>query len=149
MTTIAFDGKTLAADRLRTMRGVPMTATKVFRARHWKLHGSEALYGCAGDSYEIVALREWLQGAGEKPTLKDISILAMDRDCQAWLGNESFAFVPVTLPIFGIGTGGEYAMGAMAAGKCAADAVKIAETLDNCTGLGIDILEWNPEEKRA
>jgi hypothetical protein len=145
VTTIAWDGKTLAADRLRTVGSVPTPATKIFRApkacAHVQADFVVAMYGVAGDSGDAVAFRQFVEDAGAKPALKNCSIIVIDVAGRCWFSDESLRFHLCDLPSFGVGSGSEFAEGAMEAGKSAIDAVLIASKRDVRTGMGIDVLE--------
>ena len=70
MTCIAFDGKTLAADKLACMNGLRNTVTKIHRV-------GPLLVGGAGDSAFIGAMIEWIK-AGREP--KDFPAAQRDKD---------------------------------------------------------------------
>lgn len=46
-----------------------------------------------------------------------------------------------------IGSGADYALGAMYAGKSAKEAVEIASQLDTGTGLGVDVVTFDKGKK--
>lgn len=142
MTTIAWDGVSLAGDKKRTMTGVPMPCVKIFRAVDSDT-GRELLYGCAGDSGQCEWFRRWCSRECPKPALSDINLLCIDTNRDIWAANESLLWTPISLPWFAIGSGGGIALGAMAAGKTARQAIKIASRLDNATGLGVDVLRFS------
>lgn len=139
MTTIAWDGTRLAADKKRSVHGTAMPCTKI-----WRFQGQ--LYGAAGDSWDCVAVRDWIEGRVDKPVVTNLSVLRIDTERRAWLMEEKLSWHEITLPTWVLGSGGEYAMGAMAAGKNAIDAVEIANVLDNGSGLGVDWLMWERHE---
>lgn len=143
MTTIAWDGKSLAGDRKRTFGSTPMPCTKVFRApAPTKCLPGGVLFGCAGDSFDAHAFRTWIE-AGEpdaRPTFKNLGIIGIDAQGRCWQASDGYSFIPVSLPKWAGGSGADYALGAMACGKTAAEAVEIAITLDNSSGLGVDVL---------
>lgn len=58
----------------------------------------------------------------------------------AWILEQPGEVVDVPTP-WSIGSGGDFAHGAMAAGCSALEAVKIASCLDIRTGLGFDCIE--------
>lgn len=143
MTTIAWDGKTLAADRLRTVGNTPMGATKLFRVEAPFYSGGlkgGILFGACGDSWDCAAFRLWVEG-GNPPTPKNLGVVAIDARGVCWYGGETLIFHEVELPYWACGSGADYALGAMAAGKPAREAVEIASGLDVHTGLGVDVLE--------
>ena len=70
MTTVAWDGKALAADKQITWGGTPLITTKVHRAR--SKDGRRVIFGCAGKSFEIQAFVDWVNGKRERPELTEI-----------------------------------------------------------------------------
>lgn len=98
------------------------------------------LYGCAGDCNDAVAFKEWVMGRGGEPTIKSLSVLAIDDQKRIWLANDSLVWIPIEKPVFAIGSGQDFAIGAMVAGKNAAEAVGIASEWDVHTGMGVDTL---------
>jgi hypothetical protein len=137
MTTIAWDGIALAGDKLRTIDGIPVPATKVFRVQEG---GQGFLYGCAGRSGDCVAFQRWKQGAGEQPNLTDIYLICVKEDRSVWWADERLQWIEVPGGRWAIGSGGMCALGAMAAGVSARRAVEIATQHDNATGLGVDVV---------
>lgn len=135
MTTIAFDGRTIAADRLC---GEVISVCKLFR-----IQTGEILAG-AGDYSKIIEVAAWLQGEADKPELpdqEDTDFLLVDATGHAsWLTWPWLRRVRVTEPFCAIGSGRDFALGAMAAGASAKKAVEIAARFDPSTGGGIDTL---------
>lgn len=142
MTTIAWDGTTLAGDRQRDIRRTPVAATKIFKLdapiQVSNLERAQ-MFGCAGDSAEAVAFRAWVEtGAVGRLDVKDIDVVAIDAVGRCWFAGASMIFIPIPLPFWGIGSGADYAMGAMARGATAREAVKIASDFDIGSGMGVD-----------
>jgi ATP-dependent protease HslVU (ClpYQ) peptidase subunit len=142
MTTIAFDGHTLAADRQSTWGGTATKTRKIFRATH--ADGRRMIYGCAGLTHECQAYTRWIDGKIERPEFTDLSILSIDQKGRIWHANQTMLWVRIMTKQWAIGSGCDYALGAMAAGKSAAEAVRIASKLDVGTGFGVDVLEIKP-----
>lgn len=138
MTTIAWDGHTLAGDRQSTWGGTATKTRKIFRAEH--TDGRKMIYGCAGLSHECQAYTRWINGEIEKPDFTDLSILSIDQKGRIWHTNQTLLWVRIMARQWAIGCGCDYALGAMAAGKTATEAVRIASKLDVHTGLGVDTL---------
>ena len=130
MTTVAFDGETLAADSLQVGQCIDQIHSEKICQ-----HGS-LIAGFAGEVQQgIIALR-WLKDQSKpKPSpqdLKEMSALII-RDGKAYHMSDMCELIPVGKPC-AIGSGGEFAMGAMLAGATAIEAVKIAAKLDVNTG---------------
>lgn len=156
MTTIAFDGNTLAADSQTTQDGLrlSMQAKKIHlcpSGQTWRVNGIPVwAFGVAGklSSAHLVetALLEFDDGitvATSFPKGSSLTYLLItqsgevfvggqnDDDDQAWLSQ-------VSTPI-AIGSGSELAIGAMAAGGDAAMAIEIASRYDTNTGGEIQV----------
>lgn len=139
MTTIAWDGRMLAGDRRSTWGGTPTQIdTKLVRARHPS--GRVLLVGCAGITEECHAVREWLLGQRDQPEVTDVRIMGVDDTGFVWVGSKPGFWAPVGRRPWAIGSGADYALGAMAAGKSARQAVLIASRLDTYTGDGVTVL---------
>jgi len=140
MTTIAWDGKTLAADR-RVSYGSISDAkmTKIAKTKF-------GLCGAAGNSSLAAGFKRWFHNGekGDPPTLgKDgeIATAFIIRSSGLRLHYDQCGWYEVDPGPFAIGSGYEIAIGAMESGKSAVQAVQIAAKLDGCTGNEIDILE--------
>lgn len=148
MTTIAVklgsrgEPSSIASDRQYTYNGI--TAIKG-RPKLEVLEGDvsmklfespRAILGFAGSASELAKLRYWLLDIAQPPPeLKDLELLCLCKhgifhtmDLSIWL--------PVERKTFAIGSGGEFALAAMEAGKSPLEAVKIAAKLDIKTGMG-------------
>ena len=137
MTTIAWDGVTLAGDRQATFGTTPRpSAKKVFKVEHTE-HGA-VLFGMSGLASDCQAFANWVFNGGDKPEFKEIWVIAVDQKRNVWYCDNRLMFGIVRSKFWAGGTGADYALGAMAAGKSAVEAVKIASTLDINTGNGFD-----------
>ena len=143
MTCVAWDGKTLAADKLGVYGNVKNTLTKIYR-----MPGGE-LVGVAGDICFCMSLIEWVKG-GRVPA--DFPEHGRDKD--DWqpllvieLDGTTSLYERTPYPIrseqrcLAYGSGKEYAMAAMHLGKTAREAIEVAIALDIGCGIGIDTLE--------
>ena len=137
MTTVAFDGKTLAADTLACWGTTPSYRTKIWRTpknKRWKA------IGIAGNTYNVLPVADFICGRTTKKPKQfenDGMIMLVDKQNKLWMMDGQQ--VPVEAPMrFAMGSGGDFALGAMAAGKTAAEAVAIAATLDVNTGGKVD-----------
>lgn len=140
MTTIAWDGKTLAADKRVTFGMEIATTTKIFR-----INGM--LVGCSGDASIGSSCVQWVRDGMNKNNYPEAqrtdpcSLLVIHAD-----GTINFyGKAPDPLVIedshFTIGSGGEFAHAALYLGKTAREAVEVACALDSSSGNGIDTLE--------
>ncbi|MGZ3309100.1 MAG: hypothetical protein ACXU8R_11330 [Xanthobacteraceae bacterium] len=142
MTVIAWDGKTLAADKRMDCNGYPATVTKIFRT------ADGSLIGGAGDSDVISALREWYhQGCnpdtyptnrGEGGCYATLMVVTRAREVRLFLSGP----IPIQMDnqTFAIGSGADFALAAMHLGYSAKKAVEVACALNAGCGNGIDTL---------
>lgn len=147
MTTIAFDGKSVAADKLC---GGRYTVPKL-----WRLPDGSVIGG-AGDYDQIVEVVAWIsEGAAEdrKPRFPDdrengSDILLVESDGKAfWLTWPYLRKVQITEKFEAIGSGSEFALGAMAMGASAQRAVQIASRFDPNTGRGVSVVHLDKRVK--
>lgn len=139
MTTIAYKDGVMAADSRSTRNGtiVSERCCKIFKAKNgW-------LIGWTGSAPLIDKIKEWADGGceGEPPAIPkngdDTSsglALIVKGDGSIWELDHHGVLDPVNGDFMAEGSGWEIAMGAMAAGKSAIEAVEVAKTLDIYTG---------------
>lgn len=138
MTTIAFDGKTLAADRQCTAGGTPFSSRKVFRLVR-PSDGEVLLYGVCGDAAENAEFMRCARDGRELPKFSDMVVICVDSKRRVWQAASASGMWWMRMPpIWAQGSGANYALGAMYAGSSAIQAIKIASRLDVHTGLGVD-----------
>lgn len=129
MTTIAWDGKTLAADSRCTSSGLPYRVNKCCRL------SDGMLFAGAGTMSAYDAVRQWLENKGPRPeALKDFTGLLIDTDSSIWLMDETANRYEIFASFFAIGSGRDFAIAAMALGKSALEAVELASRFDVWTG---------------
>ena len=139
MSVIAWDGKTLAADKRASFGTTIHTTTKIF-------HSGDALVAYAGDASFGEEMRAWY-GRGAKP--EDFPVSNRDKEDWAGLlvirrGRPIARYERTPYPVlfedtlFAIGSGREFALAAMHLGKTAREAVEVAIALDSGCGNGID-----------
>ena len=143
MTCIAWDGATLAGDRLETWDRLPFRGRgKLARLRQHK--GGEYLCGFSGTDHGRQAFTKWFVH-GEMPpamTDRDLCVLLIDRKCRVFQCNERLTIMRVNGTRWAAGTGADYALGAMAYGASSVEAVRIAIKLDVYCGGGVTTLRW-------
>jgi len=133
MTTVAWDGKTLAADSQVTIGNCRGSGTKLVSNERGYIAAGAGMLG------DVLPWLHWVAGGmdeDERPTgLGEDSVLIIvpPRGAPLWFAG---THIPTKLPRhkFAIGSGSDFAMGAMAAGADAIDAVKIAADHDVYTG---------------
>lgn len=141
MTTIAYRDGTMASDSCWADEGLQTTSlSKIDRL------SSGALFGAAGDGdiRALLALIDKVKSPDKLPTKAELAATRCEvkgilvfKAGQVWMigieksGEHFDAMVwPANRSIAGVGSGGELAVGAMAAGKSAAEAVRIACRFD-------------------
>lgn len=145
VTTIAFDGKILAADR-QCSCDYKMSMTKIF---HWKENKTHFMFAGAGAVQSVLQLQDWLQNnkiqeyhesLDEDMFAEGILVTVVNSKLtQVALYNTKSCF-PVIIEdgTFSIGSGSAFAKTAMHLGKNAVDAIRIASQFDSDTGMGIN-----------
>lgn len=133
MTTVAWDGITLAADRQMSL----------FRGSTTKIHRlvDGRLYGACGQLQDAVAVKEWLEKGGEKPKVTDNFHAIIVDQSMCYSMEDKLVLLPRDRPMFAVGSGRDFAMAAMLLGKTAAEAILIAHQLDTDTGPQVDELQ--------
>lgn len=133
MTTIAWDGKTLAADKQATCAG------SKFRVAN-KIEAIPGGYiACAGKISQIYHFLRWYRGGrkGKTPELEEFCAIAIVRgNVVLWDGDSEVPCRPDEK--LAEGSGWKWALAAMDFGKTAVEAVQYASTRDNGTGCGVD-----------
>ena len=144
MTVVAWDGKTLAADKMTSFGGLFAVTTKVHRV-------DDALVAGCGTTALIREMLQWLHNgsdpaqfpAGQRDAKECCSMLVIRRG-QPVLQYES---TPYPLVIenrqWAIGSGRDFAIMAMHLGKTAPEAVEMTALFCNDCGGGVDALEFN------
>ena len=142
MTVIAWDGKTLAADKQSTSAGYASVVTKVFRV-------PGGIVGFTGSQGHAAALLAWFRGGRDpeawpaKGGEDSAGAIFIDADGRCWgySGDDGPHAAMFENRFNAWGAGRDYALAAMHLGKTAREACEVACLLDNCCGQGIDTLE--------
>lgn len=142
MTTVAWDGKTLAADRKISSQGAVWRAAPKLR----EIPGG--YIACAGNIEQIARFLKWVHGGkkGKVPDLDDFGAIAVVHGhVTVW---ENGSEIPcVASERIAIGSGWAWATAAMDHGKTAVEAIEYAATRDNSTGCGVDSVR--PTQRKA
>lgn len=130
MTTIAWDGKTLAVDS-RT------TGSNIIRSERtqklWKI--ADFWIACSGDYQDVLLAVEWFRNGmpdTDKPKLNDPGglVVIKKRGRKAFRYEGNLVGWDVAASFAAAGSGFEIALGAMAMGATAEEAVKVAARFD-------------------
>ena len=138
MSTIAWDGRIgmLAADRQLTLGNSPLPVTKLF-----KVHTADGvvLVGCCGAYEEALLFVDWLTSPAEKVELSDDFYALVVKQGRCYRYERHLKEYLINAPFWAAGSGADYAIGAMAMGANAREAVEIASTYDVFSGCGVDV----------
>lgn len=141
MTCIAWDGKTLAADKLADLSGLRRTVTKIQRTPDGSLIG---MSGAFGPGQEVLA---WVAAGADPDRVPPIQLT------DNWVGVLRITYEGIILTYergprpfiiedekHAIGSGRDFALAAMHYGATAEDAVGVAILFETGCGGGIDAL---------
>ncbi len=143
MSTIAWDGKTLAADRQTSSNNTAFTCHKIRKLSSGEIAGFVGSYG------QGLMLVQWYEAGADPATYPkfqenkdDWTILVIVKPSGQIFEYEQ---LPVAIPLLdrlsAWGSGGKIALGAMAAGQTATQAIQIASQFDINTGMGVDFYQ--------
>lgn len=150
MTVIAWDGEVLAADRQAVSDGCSSLVEPKIGCTSVDEFGGDFLYGYVGDIAEGEELLDWVTSGAKK---KKFPEHLREANCNTLLvvireDNTVAEYFRSPYPVlhpegeYAWGSGGPYALGAMAAGATAAQAAEIATTFDVNSGGGIIIVSF-------
>lgn len=138
MTTIATDGKSMAGDSLTTAGSERVAyKQKIIRLKDGRI------IGCCECAVQVAQFVRWMDNPGDdKPALDgdEFSALILNPDGTVDYIEKHAEPIRYLAPM-AIGSGGDFALGAMLAGKSPAEAVEIAMLRDTRTGGDVTSLE--------
>jgi ATP-dependent protease HslVU (ClpYQ) peptidase subunit len=152
MTCIAWDGKTLAADRQATGSNTRASTTKIAKV---STGSGPVMVGVSGRGVDAQAFFRWARARFDPAAWPEA---LRDSDSTALVvlpSGETLIFEDSPYPIVfheqkhAIGSGMHFALAAMHLGKNARAAVQVACDLDIGCGCGIDTLTFTRAELRA
>ena len=142
MTVIAWDGRTLAADKMGDADGLRRTTTKIRRF-------DGGLFGSAGAASRGAEMFAWIVSGADPATVPSFqlspddyqSVMVVRNDGTVWVyGCSAYPF-QMEDPFHAIGSGRDFAVAAMHLGCNATQAVEVASRFESGCGMGIDTLE--------
>lgn len=143
MTTIAWDGSTLSADKMASGGSHGFRTKKVFKLKNGEL------FAFAGEISVALSLLDWLDNDRDPSTYPQCMQnemcaegLLIDGKKRLWVYERTPHPIPVLEKTFALGSGAPYALAAMACGKSSQAAIKVASQFDPITGLGVDALKF-------
>jgi hypothetical protein len=149
MTIIAWDGKTLAADKL-ACGSFKHNVTKITRESVFYEYRRTVLVGAAGPLDAASDLISWFikdRTIDKFPQMQrsenDWASLLVIMD-NGWIHRYDRSPISIKIPPqrYAMGSGCDFAMAAMYLGKTAEEAVKVACELDPSCGGGVDTLSF-------
>lgn len=140
MTVVAWDGKSIAADKQATCSGMKVLTTKLMRL------DTGVVLAWTGSWDSSIAMVDWWKSGAKKEDFpksqqdKDrwSRLIVADANSVIFYEQEPSA-MNVEAPFMAWGTGQDFAMAAMVLGKTAREAVELASNLSNTCGLGVDV----------
>lgn len=143
MTTIVATRKAIAGDKQLT-RGVSKSFvdTKIMEVRGnqaWKYFNAPvALVGFSGSPAEWADYKYYIKADSRKPRFRDLSVLVLTKNGIA-IGDNGSSLVWLEDEVAAIGTGKEYAIGAVLGGASLETAIEVASNKDIYTGGGCTV----------
>ena len=149
MSVIAWDGQSLATDRQATNCAQRNTASKAIR-----IPSGEVVAWC-GEQDQGLILAKWYEDGADPSKWPEFQ-----KDKEDWsrlvVASESgvkfYERHPVAMvehdAFQAFGSGRDYAMGAMAMGATAAQAVKVASQFNVHCGMGVDVFHFYPHRRK-
>lgn len=149
MTTIAVDRTAMAGDLQCTnsRTGTKWKCkTKIYKFdAHPSIYPEPFIVGFSGSTADMIGVSEffsnpdrWKRG----PTTKNIMGLVLVPDGTIYLFEDYTSWILVDQPYAAIGTGAEYALGAMVQGATPKQAVRASMKHDIYTGMGVKELHF-------
>jgi hypothetical protein len=142
MTTIVANPEGMASDT-RVTGGPMFNTTKMRRI-------GDSLYGGAGDLSQILKMFLWFENPDQAPVWKappEFTILQVSpRGIFVW--ESEMIAIPIDTPFYAIGSGSEYAMGALAYGANLDKAIEIASMFDPGTSGSVHYEPLTPKRRR-
>ena len=141
MTVIAWDGKTLAADKMACSVGYGYTVTKVHRLR------DGSIVAFSGDGDHAMALLAWLNAARDPAAYPEAqkdneasALVVRHDDGSVWSYGKTPYPQRIECALYAMGHGRDFALAGMHCGLSAREAVELACRLDVFCGNGVDTL---------
>jgi hypothetical protein len=143
VTTIAWDGKELAADSQATSEGLVSYTVKIFKGDNYIM----AYAGPIDEGYAFKAIMEGEAKAKDMSISKNFAALVWwdTGEIEEWYS--SMIPVPVIDKYASLGSGSAIALAAMYSGATAKEAVELAKKLDAFTGGKIISYGWDKVKK--
>lgn len=149
MTTIAWDGETLAADACSWSGGARRRVRKVHKLT--ARDGQRFLVAFAGNGNFAEAVLAWMRGQRDRPDplafmgadqLNSQCALVIDEKRRVWQLGCELTYSLMRERVYAFGGGQDFAWGALEAGATARKAIQIAMKRSDYAGLGVDSVRF-------
>lgn len=146
MTTIAVTKTQIACDLQFThSNGLKFKGkTKLYEFPISAIYPKPFCIGYCGDAAAILPVLDWLVDPTTRPpksTTGEFVVLTSDKKIYTF--SSPAQWIIVDQPMYAIGSGSHFALGAMGAGATALEAVKSAAKFDPMTGLGFKSVDYS------
>lgn len=140
MTTLAFDGTTLAVDKQFTWGSTPHQVTKLY-----KCNKEVFMAGC-GDLIDLQQMANFIAEGmkGKSPKIKKGSefMILNTKQKKLYFVDHRLVLHEMQAPLT-LGSGGDFALTGMKMGLDAVSAIRLAAKMDVYTGFGVDSVDIN------
>lgn len=147
MTTITWDGHTLATDRAMESRGVLSETTKIVECPTPQNGWPPGAFAGAGNVAYLTQYAMWINGIAQMPTCPEAEA---DNQCglyvtstgYCWLAMKRGVLVESRAGMEADGSGFEFALACMVCGKTARQAIELTAEYTQDAAMGVQI--WTP-----
>ncbi len=143
MTVVAWDGEMMAADRQATVAGRMFSVQKVHRI------DADCIAAFSGNAVIGNEVIDWLRAGADPakypPSTPDdwTCTLVAYRDGRLLRYEQRATPIPIRDRWHTLGSGAEFALGALECGRNAAEAVEVASKWSSECGLGVDVMRFD------
>lgn len=131
MTTIVATRKAIYADTLCSYT-VPFKMGKIARI-------GKSIFAGAGDPDELTQFFDWRRGK-KKPVIEDAIDVLEVAPGGIYVYGKKLVRLKINEEIYAVGSGAQYAMGAIAMGATPEQSIEVASRYDSSTRLPIDLM---------
>lgn len=142
MTTVAWDGKTLAADTCMS-DDYAMYFDKTCVLEDGRL------FAAAGNVEDILLAIQWLNDGGDKPAIESMKSIVVNLDGKAVFLDEKLIEIKMYEQYGATGSGSQFAISALSLGSTAEEAVAIAARYDINTRLPITSVSLKKRKRNS
>jgi ATP-dependent protease HslVU (ClpYQ) peptidase subunit len=123
-------------------------ATKVHLFNNKLIYPTPFYLGFAGSVDDAHSILEWFMEPDNKPPrVKASEYIILSADKKIFTFTNPHRWIEIGEQYYSIGSGAQYALGALAAGKSPKEAVEISAKCDPHTGMGVKTFTFEQKEK--